>query len=351
MAARRATRGPLILAGLALAVTPTVVFLGGALNPNGVEIAAAIALWCGLLELLSDRQRRPDRRMALRLAVPAVIMVAMRPLSPALLLTIVGFVVIVLAEPSELRERWQSRSLRVATAVVAIGGVLSVGYLVLSRAVSAVGTYAVLEQRSAGDVLSDAPKTVGDSVEQMVALLGWVGRGAMFLPTWALRTWVVAGLVLVVGGIVLGRTRARIGVIVLTAGALGFPIVSQLLSRGTGWQGRYGLPLAVGIPIVAGWAVDRSGKLPARVATVVAVVVVGLTVIVQVVAHQRYMTRVVVGLPNGLFDSLSNGRWNGPATPWLLLVACVLTSVAFAVVLLFPLRDGGAEVQVEAGPG
>ena len=112
MAARRATRGPLILAGLALAVTPTVVFLGGALNPNGVEIAAAIALWCGLLELLSDRQRRPDRRMALRLAVPAVIMVAMRPLSPALLLTIVGFVVIVLAEPSQLRERWQSRSLR-----------------------------------------------------------------------------------------------------------------------------------------------------------------------------------------------------------------------------------------------
>ena len=116
---------PLILAGLALAVTPTVVFLGGALNPNGVEIAAAIALWCGLLELLSDRQRRPDRRMALRLAVPAVIMAAMRPLSPALLLTIVGFVVIVLAEPSELRERWQSRSLRVATAVVAIGGVLN----------------------------------------------------------------------------------------------------------------------------------------------------------------------------------------------------------------------------------
>ena len=204
---------------------------------------------------------------------------------------------------------------------------------------SAVGTYEVLEQRSAGDVFSDAPQTVGDSVEQMVAVLGWVGRGAMFLPTWALRAWVGAGLVLLVGAVVLGRGRARIGVIVLTAGALAFPIVSQLTSRGTGWQGRYGLPLAVGIPIVAGWAVDRSGKLPARVATAVAVVVVSLTVVVQVVAHQRYMTRVVLGLPNGLFDSLSSGRWNGPATPSVLLAGCVLTSVAFAVVLLFPLRD------------
>jgi hypothetical protein len=351
MAARRATRRPVILAGVALAITPTVVFLGGAINPNGVEIAAAIALWCGLLELLSDTQRRPDRRMALRLAVPAVILLAMRPLSPALLVAIVGVVVVTLAEPAELRVRWQSRPLRVATGVVGVGFLAAVGYLVMSRAVSAVGTYAVLEQRSAGDVLQVAPQRIGDSLDQMVGVLGWVGSGAMYLPRWAFRAWVGAILLLVGGAVALGRTRARVGVIVVTAGALAFPVVSQLLSRGTGWQGRYGLPLAVGIPIVAGWVVDRSGKVPARAATAVTIALVSLTVVVQVVVHQRYMTRVVLGLPNGLFDSLSRARWRGPATPATLLLGCVLSWVSFAVLLLYPSRDRAAEVQVDAGPG
>jgi hypothetical protein len=58
-----------------------------------------------------------------------------------------------------------------------------------------------------------------------------------------------------------------------------------------------------------------------------------VTVVLQVLMHQRAMTRVVVGLPNGIFDSLSEGRWTGPLTPTVLFVLCVVASVVFGLVL------------------
>jgi hypothetical protein len=79
----------------------------------------------------------------------------------------------------------------------------------------------------------------------------------------------------------------------------------------------------------------------------VAAVIVGLTVVIQVYAHQRYMTRVVVGLPNGLFDSLSQGRWTGPLNPWILLLACAVASLALGWALLARL---GAEPARSAPP-
>ena len=45
---------PLLLGvGLAVAVTPMVLFLGGLVNPSGPEIAAALAFWVCSLVLVS----------------------------------------------------------------------------------------------------------------------------------------------------------------------------------------------------------------------------------------------------------------------------------------------------------
>ena len=46
---RRSSAPGLVAVGLLVAVTPVVLFISGTVNPNGPEIAAAIALWvCGL---------------------------------------------------------------------------------------------------------------------------------------------------------------------------------------------------------------------------------------------------------------------------------------------------------------
>jgi len=47
----RPDRPGLSLLGLVVAVTPMAVFLGASVSPNGIEIAAAVGVWAGLLRL------------------------------------------------------------------------------------------------------------------------------------------------------------------------------------------------------------------------------------------------------------------------------------------------------------
>ena len=51
-----------------------VLFLGAAVNPNGLEIAAATCVWASALSLLA-RPSVVDRRLVLRLAISASVMV------------------------------------------------------------------------------------------------------------------------------------------------------------------------------------------------------------------------------------------------------------------------------------
>jgi hypothetical protein len=337
VSSRRSGAGPFLMVGLALAVTPTVVFLGGTVNPNVLEVAAAIALWCALLELVS-LARPPTRGCVIRLATAAAALVVSRPLAPAMLVAMVGFVCVVLAEPAQVRTWWASRSLRTATCVVAACTALAIVYLAVSHSFSGFVEFELLQQRSAGEVLRASWTTTSHATEQMVGLLGWLGPGAVYLPSWALGAWLGLVALLFAAAAWLAPARAKIGVLLLVAGTVALPVISQLASRGVGWQGRHGLALAAGVPIVAGWALDRSLRVPVRVARPLAITAVSIIAIVQVVAHQRYMTRVVLGLPNGLFASLARGRWSGPLPPWVLLVGSVASAVGFGIVLLAPVQ-------------
>ena len=126
------------------------------------------------------------------------------------------------------------------------------------------------------------------------------------------------------------RTRRRLTAVILAvvAAVLMIPIVMDMISARTTafeWQGRYTLPLAVGIPILAAYALGNDERLtrPTTLrltAGVTAFVLAAEQVHVFVWTMHRYM----VGT-NGPLDFLS-GPWQPPAPPGILIAAFVVGS-------------------------
>lgn len=344
--------GPMTLLGGALGLTPMVLFLMGAINPNGLEIAAAFCLWAAVLELGSSRVP-PGRSRLVWATIAAVVLAGTRPLSPAFLAVIL-VVGLLAADREALRQLARDRGARIAGVVVGVVALVDVAFVLANDSLDAfiqfggAPTSRTALARAAYDL-------TGTHLRQAVGVLGWIGPGQVNLPRLLLDAWIVAVLALVVAALILGAWRGRVIVVLLIVGGLGLPIVSQATSAsGASWQGRYALPILVAVPLFAGLTIDRSRRVPVRV---VSVLVGGAGVAIALaygVAHQLLMTRNLVGVDHALFDGLTSGRWNGPGTPVLLFVVAVVVSVAYGVLLWHtalhpPVRTGSARDAL-AGP-
>ena len=82
--ARSLGRTRVAVGGVVLAVTPMTLFLAGSINPNGLDIAAAIATFAVLLDLLT-RRGAPATRLLVRAVVVASCFVAASTAEPAVL--------------------------------------------------------------------------------------------------------------------------------------------------------------------------------------------------------------------------------------------------------------------------
>jgi hypothetical protein len=77
----------LLLAGVLAVVTPTVVALGSTVNPNGIEITAALLFWVCLVdlarpELAGSGRRVPERLLVLLAMVSGATLLTVRALGP-----------------------------------------------------------------------------------------------------------------------------------------------------------------------------------------------------------------------------------------------------------------------------
>jgi hypothetical protein len=172
---------------------------------------------------------------------------------------------------------------------------------------------------------------------QAIGLLSWGGFYETRLEPFLIDAWLFATAALVVVALVVGRWRARVSVAAAAAAFFVLAIVSDVLTvpeKNFLWSGRYALPLAIGAPILAGWVVDRSERVPRRVSFVAATVVCAGVGFAHIAAQERLMTRNLVGLPNGLYDGLRRARWNGPLTPEVLVALFIVTACAYAGLLL-----------------
>lgn len=354
LSARRADRSGALVIGAALAVTPMALFLIGTVNPSGLEIAAAFATWTGLLELFTGRHP-PKTSTLVRVGGAAALFALSRPLSPVFLLVALATTALIASTPARMRSLARERPVRLGALGVAIAFIASAIWVISTRAYDA---FTGLSQP--GLTTIEAIKTHIDMLGfRARQLVGYFGNVDAPLPDAFVWIWLCAIGVLVAIALWRGTWRQR-GVLV---GIAGFTILLPLASEATRahtygfiWQGRYALPFAIGVPIIAGWIIadgrdaaeitrGSTWELTGRIGMVTAA---GLVSVTMVVSHLAFMTRVAVGYPNPLFDYLSDARWHPPVSEWLLLGVTVAASLGYLALLVFHCLDGGRTRAVQS---
>jgi hypothetical protein len=309
------------------AVTPMVLFIGAALNPSGLEIAAALAFLSGLLELRNDPAGFSAWAWTGVVFAGVVTILAWQ----------LGlfFAAAYLAVWLMLIGRAGMRGLfSCARSKVLCGGGVLTG-------AAALFVFYGLHYGVLHSSLSLSPflgNLRAGRYEFTLALRGAVGIFGAYnvpLPSPMSQIWLLAAVVLSAFGMSIGSRRERIVLALSAAFGIAFPVVFYGYSyrySGFGLQGRYVLPALVLIPVVAGHTLDRNLVAAGWLARHVLKLAVAGIAVFQLIAwwinaHHWAATSSLV---------LTHARWQPPLGwwPWLVAAASGAASlVASALVL------------------
>lgn len=236
--------------GVVAALTPTAIYYGGVVNPNGLELCAALLVWVAFLSMVrAEPGSATYRRDGLLFVGASVLLLLTRPLSPVWLALIVALLLLTRADI----RGWLGRVLR-GPGVRAAGG-----SLVLATALAGAWD---LTHNTEGIIVRYNPHftaRIGVSLtlqrtpkylQQMVGMFGW---DDVKPPEATMLLWYGAATAIVLAALALGNRRERLVLLALCALVFLFPIAFEAYSGakyGTGWQGRYMLPLAMGLPVL-----------------------------------------------------------------------------------------------------
>jgi len=153
-------------------------------------------------------------------------------------------------------------------------------------------------------------------------------------PSLGISPW-VAGFVVLVAVAWANRRRVAL-LLALLAATIAVPVVAESTGYrhvGTMWQGRYILPLAVGIPILAAVALAATER-GRRLATPRLLWTLGIFVgVAHVLAYAQNLRRYTVGYYSEL-QYWKDPRWSPPVSSLLITIAYAVAVVAFVAWLL-----------------
>jgi hypothetical protein len=246
------SKGTWPLRALVLASSPVLVYSTAIVAPNGLEMAAGLALWCSLIALASGRHGPDEPRLIAIATTAAAVMCLLRLLGPAFVVAIVVTVALYRRLSVLPVLRRHHRLLLLCSVVV----------------LSTAATFAWWITGPGATTGSDGPEGA-TSIDPIYALLWPLQSIAAFpyrdQPGPLIVYGVVAALVLmlVAVGVRVSGSSERLVVLGACAAALLLPFAATVATadgRGVIWQGRYGLAFAVGFILLAGWAVGESGR-------------------------------------------------------------------------------------------
>ena len=333
-AAYRWSRSALVMPALAVASTPMVFFLASVVNPSGLEITSSIAMWTSAGVLVVDHPRHPPTGLIAVLAASTSTVVLTRGLSPLWPVLCVCVLLPLAWGRLDLRTLIVRKDVLIGMSVVATAVVAAIVWILFAHGLSVVAEGVPSPTTSTTAIIRE---TIGQNkllVLQWIGVFGWLDTSA---PPLTQLIWLgtTGGLVLL--GLLVNSWRAVTSVALAVGLSLGFPIIlSTLTARHSGLiaQGRYFLPLAVSVPIVAGLVCSRL-TLPQRATTRLTVGIVTLVAIGQIAAAAWALRRYLVGSQGPLSPTATvPGVWRPPLPGWSLDLLFVCSWIVFAVVLI-----------------
>lgn len=347
VAARRADRSGFLLGGVVLAITPGVLFFAAAPNPNGLEMAAAICLAASTVELLvaTERAGAPIRWAPLvGIVVAAVLLVASRPASVAVMVVVVGSTAAALASRAQVRRLAASGRVRLSALVVGVASLLSLAWFVLARPLD---TIVGIRQPPATrwEQITTSWSRFPIRAREMVGVFGW---GDTPPPGWVVWGWLALVVGLVVAALLVGSGRQRTVLASLVALNVVLPTLAEVPRAeelGYIWQGRYSLPFAVAVPILAGAVVATRARLDARVLRAAVVPVAAFVGAALYASVLMTLTRFATGsTAPSVFGFLSEESWRprGGGAAYVVVTGVAVTAYASLVVRLVWTATGSA---------
>ena len=319
--------------GIAFAAAPMSMYLIGAVNPNGAEIAAAVAVWAGVLRLLEtfgDERERPWlSRTALwaGVTVASVVLVNARALGPLWLVVVVALCLFA-SGWAPVKRLFTTGTSYAWLAAIAVGGLFSVGWTLAGGSLSgqAEVSDAPLVNGTFLQGLGFMIRALPDHLQQAVGFFGWFDAP---VPVWTYWLFIAAFALVVLLAFMATRRRSVLSLGLVVVAAMLVPALVQASSvhqTGIIWQGRYGLFLYLGITVVAAWLLSRDAPSLDVLAPRAAWVGASLIAAYGVLAFFVVMARYVIGLAP-FAQLLSSPQWE-PPLGWIPLV------VAYGVVSL-----------------
>jgi Predicted membrane protein (DUF2142) len=331
---RRSEAPSLAAAGVVLAITPMVLFLGASVNASGLEIAAAIAVWTSGTLLAKTAAGGLDRRLVDRLGIAAVALAIARPLGP-LWLAIAAAILAMLAGVSCLRALWRSYRVRVWVGVITGATALHLGWNIWADAYDARHYGGSPSSLSILGILHTSTGKSFELLRQMIGVFGWLETPA---PTLTLVIWLFAVGALVGLAVALAPRRWALALGIVVGLTVLLPIVlegMQARQVGFPWQGRYTLPLAVGVPVLAGFSLSEAPIARLVQRRLAGLLIVGLG-LAQVLAFGQALRRYSVGA-NGTIWFFTQAAWEPPIPGLLLVIGFAVATVLFlCYALLLP---------------
>lgn len=322
-------------ASLLVATTPMVVYSTSIVAPNGLEMASAISVWCCALGL-GRRDPRTDRRLMVAALIPALVLATVRPLGPLFLAAVALTACLCLG----VKRSWRlvsghRRLIILETTLVLLAVTLNALWMEAAR------TAGIGPSVGHADRLSFALKTIPLYFLQEFAAFPFRDQPANPL-LYALAIPVTVWLVALGTKAAKGRLRwLEIGLMLSTiAGPFVFTYMT-VDAKGQFWQGRYGLPFAVSVVLVAAVGLDRAGYEHPK----------------QRVAIAAGLLAMLTANMAGLFGVLHEELSRRPSTEdqsWVFhpyaLVAC-LAIAGWCLLAVALKRAPGARIEVEPSPG
>ncbi|MGG7509613.1 DUF2142 domain-containing protein [Plantibacter sp. YIM 135249] len=323
----------------AAAITPMLLFLGGAINPNSVEAAAAGALLATLLATFRSRSSPAQLWGRVMLVVVSTLfLVSGRSIGLLWVVLVVG-TALILSDRSVLRSVLVRPAAWVAVGASAlIGAMTMVWFLDPPR-------FAAEPTASAADPITwlfIAGVTLIRSIDYAAGLIGVFGWGETPMPPFTGAVWAAVVAAVLATAVFVATPFARrmlFGAILVMLAVPPIVQASAYAEYGFIWQGRYLLAPFLCTIVLAGFAIDGSGRIGFRPGVrrlvLVAAAFLGVG---QVLAFFTTMVRFVVGSTGTPLDLIAAPQWL-PPIHWATLVAALTTVMAAAWLAFVRLID------------
>jgi hypothetical protein len=333
--------------GLAVAMTPMVLYVNGIVNPSSFEIAGTMTAFVAMLTIVTQPDERRLRERAIILVVVAVLAANTRTISP-LWIALAVLLPLLLLTWREVLQLLRRRAVLISAGIIAAGAALALVWTPISTKLATEAAAGAPAPTVITTIFPDVGKSPFFGIVKMITLtftnaaemignFGWIDTP---VPATTIVIWTMLIGVTLLAGFTLLRGRRALVALTLLLAILAVPAVIQAAFITTGgyiWQGRYSLPLLVmlvfGVAALVGVTLETH-RLKASVMTRLVIAVVVGFIAGQGYAFLKALRRNVIGSDTSWKQLITDPQWIPPGGVVLPLVLFAVGLLALAVVVL-----------------